>query len=84
MNSQYSQSLSVDCKDDERFTLEEWLRECYYFDPSRKQELSMYNLNTVGTIIRGLMKFEPLARASPSEILRETWFEDTDTSLIFN
>ena len=55
--------------------LEKWLQEVY-FDGERKQDLASEEIAQLGQIIRKLLRFEPSARASASDILRDPWFRD--------
>ena len=55
--------------------LQEWLEDVY-FDGERREDLTGEDIAKLGQIIRKLLRFEPSARASASEILNDPWFRD--------
>ncbi|CEL03982.1 hypothetical protein ASPCAL05116 [Aspergillus calidoustus] len=52
--------------------LQEWLEEVY-FDGSRTHDLSSEDIVSLGHIISRLLCFEPSARASAKDILKDPW-----------
>lgn len=55
--------------------LQEWLGNMY-FDGERREDFTSEDIAKLGQIIRKLLRFEPSARASASEILSDPWFRD--------
>lgn len=55
--------------------LQEWLEDMY-FDGERREDLTGEDIAKLGQIIQKLLRFEPSARASASEILNDPWFRD--------
>jgi len=55
-------------------TLLEWLEEAYYFHENKVEEFTKQDLATICEFVSQMLKFEPGARASPSDILNKSWF----------
>ena len=53
--------------------LHSWLEEVY-FDSNKKPEFTKNDIKRAAELIARLMRFEPLLRATPNEILAESWF----------
>ncbi|KAF5588095.1 CMGC SRPK kinase [Fusarium pseudocircinatum] len=58
---------------DDDMSLHSWLEEVY-FDADKKAEFTKSDIKRAAELIACLMRFEPSLRASPNEILAETWF----------
>ncbi|RBR16009.1 hypothetical protein FVER53590_11132 [Fusarium verticillioides] len=58
---------------DDGMSLHSWLEEVY-FDTDKTAEFTKNDLKRAAELIARLMRFEPSLRASPSEILAESWF----------
>ncbi|KAK8208136.1 protein kinase [Phyllosticta capitalensis] len=57
------------------YTLQTWLEEAY-FDEEKEQDLSRRDIRKVGELVQRMLRFEPTARATAAEILKDPWFED--------
>ncbi|RBA19856.1 CMGC/SRPK protein kinase [Fusarium proliferatum] len=58
--------------DDDGMKLHSWLEEVY-FDSNKKPEFTKYDIKRAAELIARLMRFEPSLRATPNEILAESW-----------
>lgn len=70
---------SGDCK----YTLQEWLEEVY-FDDDYREDLAHEDIDKVGELVRKMLKFEPLLRASPEVILQDPWLKNGKPSVVKN
>ncbi|KAI1055754.1 hypothetical protein LB506_009215 [Fusarium annulatum] len=59
--------------DDDGMKLHSWLEEVY-FDSDKKPEFTKNDIKRAAELIARLMRFEPSLRASPNDILAESWF----------
>ncbi|EWZ96953.1 CMGC/SRPK protein kinase [Fusarium oxysporum f. sp. lycopersici MN25] len=59
-------------KDD--WTLQSWMEEVY-FDDDKPPEFTRREIRVVAKLIARLMRFEPSTRATPSELLADSWFQ---------
>lgn len=59
--------------DDDGMKLHSWLEEVY-FDSNKKPEFTKNDIKRAAELIARLMRFEPSLRATPNEILAESWF----------
>ncbi|MCJ1253632.1 hypothetical protein MMC24_001444 [Lignoscripta atroalba] len=56
-------------------SLERWLEETY-FDEDKKQDLSPANIQTLGALLRQMLRFNPGARPPVTELVRHPWFSE--------
>lgn len=59
-------------KDD--WMLQSWMEEVY-FDNDKPPEFTRREIRAVAKLIARLMRFEPSTRATPSELLADSWFQ---------
>jgi serine/threonine protein kinase len=55
--------------------LQEWLEEVY-FDGDMEVSLTREDIVKVGKLVRKLLQFEPLERASARDLLQDSWFQE--------
>ncbi len=55
--------------------LHEWLEEVY-FDGDMEVSLTREDIVKVGKLVGKLLQFEPLERASASDLLQDSWFQE--------
>lgn len=56
-------------------TLQDWLEEVY-FDTEEDTDFTKDDIAKVGDLVRSMLRLEPGARASVSQILEDPWFHD--------
>ena len=54
--------------------LQSWMEEVY-FDDNKHLEFTRDELRAIAKLIARLMRFEPSTRATPSELLADSWFQ---------
>lgn len=60
--------------DDAPCTLQGWLEEVY-FDEDRRFEFTKQDITKVCELVGRMLKFEPSSRATPKDILDDSWFQ---------
>jgi serine/threonine-protein kinase SRPK3 len=56
-------------------TLQSWVEKAY-LEGNRSKDFSQKDIEKVGAIVGRLLVFEPNARASAADVLRDSWFHE--------
>lgn len=60
---------------EEPLNLQAWLEEVY-LDPEKSPDLTRDDLQSIGVLIRKLMRFEPQSRVCAKDILMDDWLRE--------